>query len=49
MNPFKAALAKILSGKYCVWKLTKSLWFVIKYVIMKQTPLILTTIPLECS
>ena len=46
---FKAALAKILSEKYWVWKLKKNnLLYVIKCVILKQTQTILKTIPSEC-
>ena len=36
-----------ISYDFCVWKL-KKLWFV-KYIILKQTPLILKRFPLECS
>ena len=47
----KPALAKIfIREKWCM-KVKKRFWFVIRYVhvILKQTQLILKTLPLECS
>ena len=45
----KAAKAKIFIRKILCLIVEKRLWFVIKYVILKQTPLILKTLPLEYS
>ena len=45
----KAALAEILIRKILYLKVEKRLWIVIKYVILKQTQLILKTLTSECN
>ena len=44
----KGALAKIFDKKILCLKVEERLWFVIKYITLKQTPLILKTFPSEC-
>ena len=47
-NWLKGALAKIFVKKRLRLKVEERLWFVIKYIILKQTPLNLKTFPLKC-
>ena len=49
MGYIKAALAEIFYQENIVFESWKRLWFVIKYVILKQTQLILKTLPSECN